>query len=55
MEAKEKVKCKSCNGTGKVMISCCTDKIIPKEVARCPKCQENLVEEDCPDCTVKKS
>lgn len=40
-------KCKDCNDTGEIYISCCTQEIINSDYKRCPKCKENLGPEKC--------
>ena len=46
----DKIKCKTCHGSGQVVISCCTQEVINDDIQMCPKCFEHLGEEDCPDC-----
>jgi DnaJ-class molecular chaperone len=45
-----KVECEVCNGQGEGMFSCCTGDMVDSDWARCPKCLENLGEEECYSC-----
>lgn len=42
--------CFDCKGKGRIFISCCTGEQVEEEIARCPSCKENAVEETCPTC-----
>jgi DnaJ-class molecular chaperone len=44
------IECETCNGTGEVMISCCSGEVIDDDFAICPECHEHLGDEPCPDC-----
>tara|TARA_R110002020_G_scaffold220785_2_gene428782 strand:- start:41090 stop:41344 length:255 start_codon:yes stop_codon:yes gene_type:complete len=44
------IECESCNGSGEVVVSCCTGDIIDDDFAMCPECYEHLGEEECSDC-----
>lgn len=45
-----KERCETCNGTGVVYYSCCTQEPVDPDIAMCPVCKEHLGEEDCEDC-----
>lgn len=32
------------------MLSCCTGDPVDEDIARCPKCKENVAEDTCPEC-----
>jgi len=46
----KKETCFLCNGKGQVMLSCCTGDLVDEDIARCPKCKENVAEDTCPEC-----
>ena len=44
------IDCERCEGKGFGLFSCCTGEPVDPDIARCPKCKENIGEETCEDC-----